>query len=261
MRNHQPGTEADLIEAEKLVDELARRQPDLLGTVVLQVDVYKARKQLYKALEVIEQSARRPKLTPKLLKTLATLAEQLDRLDTADRLFRQYAELPQIPDGTTTLAQFLGRQGRVNEALNLLAPLWGEGGDPDAVATASFRVIAAGDKPVDDAQFERVAGWLDQAIKQNGNSVHLVFTLADLRTNETRLTMRKHFTGNPSTGSLRARYRHPIRAGCLPWPTIIWPGSRRSKTARERTLWWISTARSSLSVPGPTCSTHEASFI
>ncbi len=31
-----------------------------------------------------------------------------------------------------------------------MAPSWGEGGDPDAVATASFRVIAAGDKPADD---------------------------------------------------------------------------------------------------------------
>ncbi len=187
LRNHQPGAEEDLVETEKLVEELGRRQPNLLGTLLLQVDLYKARKRPYKALEVIERSASLPNLTPKFLKTLATLAEQLDHLEVADRLYRQYAEQPKIPDGTITLAQFLGRHGQVKEALDLLAPLWGEGGNTETAASACARVIATSDKTADDTQLERVAGWLDQAIKQNENLVQLVLMLADACAKQRRL--------------------------------------------------------------------------
>ncbi len=47
-------------------------------------------------------------------------------------------------------------------------------------------MIGSSDKTVDDAQFERVADWLNQAIKQNRNSVDLVLTLADLRAEQRR---------------------------------------------------------------------------
>ncbi len=130
LRHHQPGAEADLVEAQKLADELGQREPDVLGTVVLQVAVYHARKQVYKALEVIERAARRAKPAPRSLKTLATLAEQLDHLDVAERFYRQYAAEPKIQDGTMTLALFLGRHGHVKEGLDLLTPLWAKGGTP-----------------------------------------------------------------------------------------------------------------------------------
>ena len=67
-----------------------------------------------------------------------------------------------------------------------MAPLWREDGDAEAVGAACYEALVSTDKRADDAQFERVAGWLDQAIKQNRNSVHLVFTLADLRSKQRR---------------------------------------------------------------------------
>ena len=109
LRNHKPGDEQDLLEAQELVDELAKHQPNGLDTLALQVDVYQARHQLDKAVELIQTSAQRPNLQPIALKTLANLAEKLGRGDVAEPLFRQYASLPNTADGAFALALFLSR--------------------------------------------------------------------------------------------------------------------------------------------------------
>ena len=57
------------------------------------------------------------------------------------------------------MAEFLGRQGRTKEALDLCEPLWKPEPTP-AVATISVNILQGRDDP---AQFGRVEGWLKSA--------------------------------------------------------------------------------------------------
>jgi tetratricopeptide (TPR) repeat protein len=120
-------------------------------------------------------------LTPESLKKLAKLAEQLDHFKVAERLYRQYAALPKVRDGAITIAGFLGRSGRVKEGLDLLEPLWSQNHDPEAVGVACLQVLMYSKKRAEDAQFNRVAGWLERAIDQKRNATSLLFSLGVVR--------------------------------------------------------------------------------
>ena len=76
-------------------------------------------------------------------------------------------------DGTLTLALFLGRRGRVKDALDVFEPLWAQTANAEAVAAACLDVLASFENPPDPAQFDRVTGWLEQAIKQKKDSAVL----------------------------------------------------------------------------------------
>ena len=80
LRNHNAKDDQDLVEAEELVDELKQLQPNQLNTLILEVEVARARNQLDKAVELIQTSAARSGLAPLALKTLAELAEKLGRV-------------------------------------------------------------------------------------------------------------------------------------------------------------------------------------
>ena len=93
LRNHKAGDDQDLTEAQLVVDELKQLQPEQLNTLKLQVEVYKARKQLDKAADLIQTAAKRSDLQPIAVRTLAELAETLDRFDIAEPLYQRYAAL------------------------------------------------------------------------------------------------------------------------------------------------------------------------
>ena len=65
LRNHKTGDDQDLNEAQELVDELGKHQPGGLETLVLQVELYRARNQVDKAVELIQESAQRPNWRPR----------------------------------------------------------------------------------------------------------------------------------------------------------------------------------------------------
>jgi tetratricopeptide (TPR) repeat protein len=186
LRNHKSDDEQDLIEAQELVDEIALRQPDSLDTLSLKVDVCLARKRVDKAVDLIKITANRPNLTPIALKTLAALAEKLDLYDLADQLFRQYSDLPNTPDGSMSLAMFLGRRGRIKEALDRFEPFWAQAKDPEAVASACVQVMSASNDPPDPAQVDRVAVCLEQALQRKKDSTFLLLTLANYREQQKR---------------------------------------------------------------------------
>jgi tetratricopeptide (TPR) repeat protein len=150
------------------------------------VDVYRARKQPEKAEELIQASAHRPNMAPAALKTLGNLAEKLDRTDLAEQLYRQYAAVPNQSDGAWPLAGFLGRHGRLSEALDVLAPLWTQSRDVDTLSAACLEVLSSSDKRADPLQVDRIAGWLEDAVKQKKGSPLLLFNLANVRSDQTR---------------------------------------------------------------------------
>jgi cellulose synthase operon protein C len=174
IRNHKTSDDQELTEAQDLIDELKQLQPDQLNPIVLQLELYRARNRIDKAVELIQTSATLPNLMPMGLKNLAMLAEKLDRTDTAEPLYRQYAALPNIQDGKIELAMFLGRCGRVKDALNVCEPLWANSRDVEMVANACVKLVVFSSGPADPVQLDRVTGWLKQAIEQKKDSPSLL---------------------------------------------------------------------------------------
>ena len=95
LRNHKAKDDQDLIEAEDLVEELKQLQPDHLNTLVLQVEVARARNQFEKALDLIQTAAQRLDLAPLAIKKLAELGRE----------FRSSSSLPNNFIDDTRLCQ------------------------------------------------------------------------------------------------------------------------------------------------------------
>jgi tetratricopeptide (TPR) repeat protein len=186
LRNHKAGDDQDLTEAQLVVDELKQHQPEQLNTLKLQVGVYKARNQLDKAVDLIQTAAKRPDLQPIAVRTLAEEAEKLARFDIAEPLYRRFTALMKPRDGAITLALFLGRNGHVKEALDLCKPLWANPESVEEVARACVEVVISSNDPPDQVQVDRVAGWLEQAIKQKRDSTTLLTALGNCRERQTR---------------------------------------------------------------------------
>jgi tetratricopeptide (TPR) repeat protein len=186
LRNHKgAGDDQDLTEAQLVVDELKQLQPEQLNTLKLQVAVYKACNQLDKAADLIQTAAKRSDLAPIAVGILAELAEKLDRFDIAEPLYRRYALL-KPRDGAIVAALFLGRNGHIKDALDLCEPLWANPETVEGVAKACVEVVISSNAPPDQVQVDRVAGWLEQAIKQKRDSTLLLAALGNCRERQTR---------------------------------------------------------------------------
>ena len=186
LRNHKAGDDQDLIEAQLLVDEFKQLQPDHPSSFMLQMGVFQARNQLDKAAELIQTSANRPDLAPLEVRKLAELAENLGRFDIAEPLYRRFAALLKPRDGAILQAKFLGRNGHVKDALDFCGPLWADPENVETVAQVCIEVINASNDPPDKDQVDRVARWLEQAIKQKKDSTLLLAALGNCRERQKR---------------------------------------------------------------------------
>jgi cellulose synthase operon protein C len=186
LRHHRAGDDQDLAEAQSLVDDLKQLQPDTLLTLNLQAEVYKARNQRDKAADLIQTAAKRADLAPIVVGNLASLAEKLDRPDIAEPLYHRYADLVKSRDGAIALALFLGRIGRVKDALTTCAPLWANPQDVMEVAQVCMKLITASNDPLDQVHVDRVGVWLEQAVKQKSDSTFLLAALGNCRERQSR---------------------------------------------------------------------------
>ena len=91
LQHFKPGEEQDLIEAQELVDEIKQLQLDPLVSVPLQVDIYRLRKQIDRAVELIQATAKQMNESPQNLDRLASLAEKVERFDVAEQIYRRLA--------------------------------------------------------------------------------------------------------------------------------------------------------------------------
>ena len=81
------------------------------------------------------------------------------------QLQRQIADKDPTPRGTVGLADFLGRRGRVKEALDLYAPFWLTNRDPDLLTNLCFSLVMRPNNTAEPADLKRVSDWLTQALK------------------------------------------------------------------------------------------------
>ena len=142
-------------------------EPKALATVILQVDIELARKQIDQAVQLIRQFTAPRETTPQDLGTLAELAEKIQQLGLAEQLYRRLAVQPGTSvQGKLVSAAFLGRHERTKDALDICEPLWKDARELERVAVTCIGILFGSDnKPLtpDPVQLDRVAGWFAQA--------------------------------------------------------------------------------------------------
>jgi tetratricopeptide (TPR) repeat protein len=109
------------------------------------------------------------------LAALAQLLEDLEFPKAADKVLAQYAA--SSPDGVIARAQFLGRQGRTDEALDILEKSW------DALSLERLVTVAVDAlrwNPKADGAAARVQQWLTKARRIDADSVVLQLVEAEL---------------------------------------------------------------------------------
>ncbi len=112
------------------------------------------------------------------MQAVANLLEKVGANESAEKLYRQFVEISQQPASEIALVAFLGRQGRIAEALVLCDTLWDKT-DPVKVAGASVGLVRLGIASPDD--LNRVNSRLEHAVAENPSSEELLLQLASLR--------------------------------------------------------------------------------
>jgi tetratricopeptide (TPR) repeat protein len=103
--------------------------------------------------------------------------------DLAEQIHQRIAKLDNFR-GTLGQVGFLGRRGRVTEALDLCEPLWQIAREPAQVvglAVAVVRVVLGSSNSVDPSQIKRAIDWLNQASAQNPQLAVLLTMLGNLK--------------------------------------------------------------------------------
>ena len=180
LRNHKKSDQQELVEAQDLVDELKQLQPNLLSTLVLQVEVHRASNQIDKAVELIQTSAKRSDLVPLSIKILAGLAEKLGRPDIAGQLYRRYSCCAEHARRQSRARHVSWSSWRSKGGIECFASRFGQTlGNVELAAATSVSLIIS--NPASDLHVTRVTERLEQAIKQKTDSAFLKVGLGNCR--------------------------------------------------------------------------------
>jgi cellulose synthase operon protein C len=171
----------ELDAAASWLERIERRLPEAPATLALQARLALARNDRPTAIAAAR------KLMPGSLPadslnaqigSVAQLMEELGFKKVADSLFEKWAELS--PPGLLARAEFLGREHRADEALDLLEQ-YRDRIAAQRILQASLAVLHAQGGSVSEAQFDRVDRWLTKAIREDPDAVGLSLLLADMR--------------------------------------------------------------------------------
>ncbi len=170
-----------LIEAQDQIDKLKALRPDAFNVLAFEARLYKAQDQMDKAIELIRAIAKRPNLSDPVWQLLANLADELGETKLAEELLRQLLEKSDRPQNRLALAIFLGRHGRVQEALDQCEPLWNVTTNPEGLVKGTLDVLSFPGGDRDKAQLDRVAGWMQKGLEKQPKSPLLMIALGGLR--------------------------------------------------------------------------------
>jgi tetratricopeptide (TPR) repeat protein len=162
-------------EAEAWLAKLEEAEPDGIRSVGLRAQLLGKRNQSGQAVPELLALARDDE---KLTGPVATLLEKIKQPKAAEEMYRKFVAQSKKPEAVLTLAAFLGRQDRADEALTLCEAAL-KTCRPDRVAEVAVLVLYT--SKFTDGQCRRVAGWLQELIEKNPTSVALPTHLAAVR--------------------------------------------------------------------------------
>jgi tetratricopeptide (TPR) repeat protein len=127
-------------DAEAWLVKLERLEPTALRTVELKARLLSKQGHSQDAVTLLRGTAEKDSAQVGLA---AVVLDQLGQAGEAEKLYRQYVAQSKQPESVLTLSQFLGRQNRLDEALDLCERAW-QSCKPETVAQASVVVLFAG---------------------------------------------------------------------------------------------------------------------
>ncbi|MDR3622644.1 MAG: tetratricopeptide repeat protein [Paludisphaera borealis] len=182
----KPGGAQDSLDAQDLIDQLKKIRPDAFTVRSLQARLDKAQGKEDAAVATLKEIADVPGLPPALALATAALAEDLGQIDMAQRLFKLTATASSRLQDRLAYAAFLGRQGRIKEALDVCEPLWTSTPNPEPLVATVIEALFPAKAEPDAAQIERVSQWIDRSIKQNPKSALFLIALGNIRERQKR---------------------------------------------------------------------------
>jgi tetratricopeptide (TPR) repeat protein len=165
---------AQVDEAERTLAQLQTLEPNGWSTKEIQVRLLVATGKHADALALLNQASSPDADLP----ALAALLEELGQSRAAEELCRRFVDHSKQPESILTLAQFLGRQKRFGEALDLCDCAW-QTCPAGTVARASLLILSQA--PDDQGLWQRVERRLQAAIQQNPDMLSLRSALVFLR--------------------------------------------------------------------------------
>jgi cellulose synthase operon protein C len=162
---------------------LERSTPDSAITIALQAKLAMAENDRKQAAEFARQlmpSGDPADDKPAQLNAVAKLMEDLGFPKAADRVFERYAGLSLA--GVAARVEFLGRQGRADEALDLLESRWDDLSLERALSLAIQVLRSQTDEPTAVQAAARIAPWIEKGKRVDPGSVVIRLLDAELRT-------------------------------------------------------------------------------
>jgi tetratricopeptide (TPR) repeat protein len=170
--------QGDVSEARLWLGRLEAIQPQAMQTLVLKARVLKALQKPGEAAALLTAYA---KDDPARVEAVALLLEQIGLAKAAEPLYRRFVSLSNRPRAVLTLAEYLGRRGRTDEALSLCEGAW-KTGPPAAVATTCATVLQSSALQAgDDSPTGRVKKRIEDAARNAPEDPSLLIPLAVLR--------------------------------------------------------------------------------
>ena len=171
--------------------------PEAFQTIALRARMLNAQGKGSEAVTLLESSV---ESKSELVGPVAQLLENIDQAEAAERMYRKFVGLAQKPEASLVLAGFLGRQGRIDEALDLCERAW-QACDPELVSNATVRILFGGS--ASDEQFRRGANQIEKATHNNPQLISLQFDLANVlsiwgRPEDALAIYRKLYKNDPS---------------------------------------------------------------
>lgn len=185
----------ELADAEIWLSRLERIVPEQFVTTNLRAELTFRRGQHDRALKLLTEFVRSPDVRPEdeteRLRLVSQALEQFarrlraageDRLaqrfvNDAEEMYRVYVR--ERPGTELLLAGFLGRQGKLDEALTLVERVWANS-NPGVLAQTYFSMLQGGQAT--KAQLERAERIAQNALKRFDQPVLLLLAMAELRT-------------------------------------------------------------------------------
>ena len=223
--------------AQSCADTLEKLDPRIPAAVELRARLLKQGGHPEEAVGLLRSLVRR---RPDQVGSVAALFEDLGEMAAAEELYRAFAARSSPAGPSLTLARFLGRRGRLAEAVEVCEKA-ASSCPPEAVAEAMVASLYAA--PADPVQCRRAAGLIERGLDKAPTSAGLLFQLGNIRSLEGATRRPRSSTGDRS---------HPIRP--IAARSRTWPGCWRGRTTRaERPSSWSRGPWSWMGRP-PTCS-------
>jgi tetratricopeptide (TPR) repeat protein len=166
----------ELDQAGRWLTDLKRQQPASLATLELEASLLKAGERNEDLLALLQARARQ---SPDEIGAVARLLDQFGFAKQAEEAYQaDVARAPEEPERSLALAQFLARQNRPGEAIEILKKAW-TNCPPERVALTA---LTAYDTPsADQAQKSQIESWVVEAIQKRPDAAGLVPRLAAIR--------------------------------------------------------------------------------